>query len=141
MSPRYQAAIVVVLTVLGIIILIYSEYVAHDCIPHKPCNHSVPKPTAEDSNTEFIDKTIDMVRNNLDYVIWRQSLLVALIAVVPVVYYIRRRVPYILEWLAVTLIIFVISYLSSSWIWAHFFNPNADAIEEALIELRDRLAS
>ena len=126
-------------TLLLVVILLYSEYVAHDCIPHKVCNHSVPQPAEEDTNSVFIDKTIDMVNNNTDYVVWRRALLAAVIGAVPIVYYILRRLPNLYEWVGVVLLVFLVTYLSSSWIWAHFFSPNADRIEEALLELKTRL--
>lgn len=137
---RNEGMVVLILTIVLVIVLIYSEYVAHDCIPHKVCNHSVPAPTDEDSNSEFIDKVIDMVQNNTDYVLWRQALLVGLISSIPVIYYLRRRLPTYIEWVAVTLLVFLAAYLSSSWIWSHFFNPNANAIEKSLLQLRDRLS-
>ena len=131
--------ILLVIAIVAIIILVYSEYVAHDCIPSKMCNHSVPKPTSDDDVLTYIDKIRAMVQNNYDYVAWRQALLVALVLTVPIVYYLKSRIPNLAEWLIIGGIIFIGVYLSSSWIWAHFFYPNGNQIEKNLLELRDKV--
>ena len=123
-----------------IIILLYFEYNEHDCLPHKTCNHSVPKPTIDDDVLTSIDKIKTMVQNNYDFVSWRQALLVGLILPLPIIYYLKRRMPTLTEWLIIGLIIFLGTYLSYSWIWAHFFYPNSRQIELSLIELRDKLS-
>jgi hypothetical protein len=125
---------------LGIIIfLLWWEYIDHDCIPGKVCKHSVPAPTPQDTNNAFLDKLLEMVRSNYTYVSWRQALLAGLIGAIPVVYFLKQRMPTIFEWLVVGGFIFVVTYYSYSWIWAHFYYPNSRQIERNVILMRDRL--
>ena len=128
-----------IIVVIIIVFLLWSEFKAHDCIPGKSCTQSVPVPTEEDSELQYIDKIRDMVHNNYDFVTWRQALLAGLIASFPVIFYLKGRFPTFIEWLIATIIIFFFTYLSFSWIWCHFFYPNGLAIEENLQSLRDRI--
>ena len=134
--PSWVALILVIIIV---IILVVSEYVAHDCVPHKTCNHSAPKPEEGDDIQTYIQKIGKMVENNYDYVIWRQALLVGLLLPLILVYYLRGRLPTLMEWVIVGLIIFIGVYLAHSWIWAHFFYPNGQSIKKYLQELSDRI--
>ena len=129
----------ILLAGLIVSILIYYEYVDHDCIPGKSCHQSVPKPQSNDDLLESIDKIRNMVRNNYDFVSWRLALLAGIIVALPIVYYLECRVPTIFEWLIVALLVFAAAYLSNSWIWAHFFHPNGAEIEKSLLMLRDRV--
>ena len=120
------------------LILLYSEYKAHDCVPGKLCTHSVPSPDQNDNYDTYINKLKGMVRNNYDYVSWRQALLVAILATLLVVFYLKGRLPTLLEFFIVGIIIFLFVYMSFSWLWTHFFHPNGQAIENQLQVLRDR---
>jgi len=124
---------------LIVAVLIYTEYRDHDCLPHKSCNQSVPKPRPDDDPLNRIDKIQKMVRNNYDYVSWRLSMLAGIIAALPIVYYLEGRIPTVFEWIIVGGLVFAATYLSSSWIWAHFFHPNGSYTEQSLIELRDQV--
>ena len=130
---------IVLLFGLIVALLIYWEYCDHDCLPHKSCNKKSPKPKLCDDPLESIDKIRDMVRTNYDYVTWRLSLLAGIIAALPIVYFLEYRVPTIFEWIVVGVLVFAASYLSSSWIWSHFFHPNGTQIEKSLLELRDKV--
>lgn len=121
------------------IILLYSEYKAHDCVPGKVCTHSVPSPDPDDDYDVYIDKLRDMVRNNYDYVAWRQALLAGILAALIVVFYLRGRLATLLELFVVAIIVFLFVYMSYAWVWAHFFHPNGQVIENQLQILRDRL--
>nr|QBK91413.1 MAG: 3 transmembrane helices protein [Pithovirus LCPAC302] len=124
---------------LIVVLLVYWEYSEHDCLPHKSCKNSVPKPRKEDDPLVYIDKIRGMVRNNFDFVSWRLALLAGIIAALPIVYYLECRIPTLFEWIVVGGLIFIAAYLSNSWIWAHFFHPNGAQIEKSLIELRDKI--
>lgn len=124
---------------LLVAVLIYWEYADHDCLPHKACNKRVCRPSSNDNPLETIDKIKIMVRNNYDYVSWRLALLAGIIAALPIVYYLECRVPTLFEWIVVGVIIFAATYLSNSWIWAHFFHPNGSDIEKHLVKLRDKV--
>lgn len=130
-----------IILVVGIIvaILIYAEYIEHDCLPHKSCNKSTPKPRTDDNPIEYIDKIRGMVRNNYDFVSWRLALLAGIIVTLPIVYYLKSRVPTPFEWFVITMLVFAAAYLSNSWIWAHFFQPNGNQIEKYLLQLRDKI--
>lgn len=125
--------------ILVVVVIGYYEHRDHDCIPGKRCNHYVEESKENDSVEEVIDKIYLMVQNNYDYVTWRQSLLVGIIFSIPVVFYLKGRLPTLIEWFIVSLFIFIGSYLSFSWLWAHFCHPNSKTIEKNLLVLRDRL--
>ena len=124
---------------LIVAILIYWEYKDHDCIKTGKCNRSVPRPKLDDDTLECFDKLRVMVKNNHDYVLWRLALLAGIIGALPIVYYIEARVPTLFEWIIVGGLIFLAAYLSSSWIWAHFFHPNSRQIEKSIINIRDKV--
>ena len=131
----------VILALVVIILLIYLEYKSHDCIPGKTCSHSVILPSLADDNLVYIDKLKSMVRNSSDFVIWRQALLVGLVVAIPIIYFLKRRLPTIVEWLVVGTLVFIGTYFSASWLHAHFTIPNTTHIEDSLLHLRDRLQS
>ena len=124
---------------LIVALLIYWEYIDHDCLPHKSCNNRVPKPKHDDDPLESIDKIRGMVRNNYDFVSWRLALLTGIIATIAIVYYLEDRIPTFVEWIIIGGLIFIAVYLSTSWIWAHFFQPNGVQTEKSLLELRDKV--
>ena len=129
----------ILLAGLIVAILIYCEYIDHDCMSGKSCNQSVCKPSPDDDPLEYIDKIRGMVRNNYDFVSWRLALLAGIIVTLPIVYYLECRVPTIFEWFVVTILVFAAAYLANSWIWAHFFHPNGSEIEKSLLNLRDKI--
>jgi hypothetical protein len=120
-------------------LLIYWEYKDHDCLPHKNCNNKVPKPKLCDDPLTTIDKIKGMVKNNYDYESWRLALLTGIIATIAIVYYLEDRIPTFTEWIIVGGLIFIATYLSTSWIWAHFFQPNGIQTEKSLTQLRDKV--
>ena len=131
---------IIILIALLIAILIYSEYQAHDCIIGKASCNRVDLPKIKDDDYyQYIDKIRKMVKNNYEYVSWRQALIVGIIAGLVVLYFILNRFPTFFEWLVVTSLIFIVTYLSSNWIWSHFFFPNGNQIEKSLLELRDKI--
>nr|QBK90715.1 MAG: 3 transmembrane helices protein [Pithovirus LCPAC201] len=133
--------LVLILVVIGIIIILIVEYRDHDCASNKKCKHSVPKPGFKDDDVEYIDKLINMVHNNYDYILWRQALLVGLIVPFIVIFYLKARLPTFIEFFIIGIIVFFIVYLTFSWVWSHFFFPNGQAIEGNLDDLKKRLVS
>lgn len=130
------------LTILFLIcLLLYSEYVAHDCVPKdgKECTHNCSAPDINLSPEKYLDGVRKMVINNYDFVSWRQALLISLIVLFPIVYFIYQRLPDFYEFLIITSIVFLGIYLSSIWIWTHFFYPNGKEIEKSLLKLRDKI--
>jgi len=136
---NYNGLILIIVILISVIILIISEYVSHDCIPGKTCNHSVEPPKLGDSNDVYIDTLRDMVTNSYLAVSWRQALLVALIITPIIIYYLRGRFLTLWELLVVGLFIFLGGTLSAGWLIAHFYRPNGEQIEKSLLELRDKL--
>ena len=136
---KIESVILLFLVILGILALLFSEYQAHDCIPGKQCNHKVPAPTEDDDNLQHVDKIGNMVSNNYQYVTWRLALLTGLIVTLPVIYFLKGRIPTLIEWLVVGGLVFLVTYLAFSWIWAHFFYPNGREIEIHLANLRDKI--
>ena len=88
---------------------------------------------------EFIDKIEEMVQNNYRFNIWRLSLLSGLIATIPVVYFLKGRIPLLIEWIVIGTLIFLATYLAFSWLWAHFFFPNSQQMERHLQNLKKSL--
>ena len=129
--------------IIIIILLLVSEYIAHDCVPKpgKTCTHDCKSPDDELSPELYIDGIRKMVQNNYDFVSWRQALLVALVVLIPIIYFIYQRLPDMYEFFIITSIVFFTVYLSSIWIWTHFFYPNGESIEKSLLRLRDKLTS
>ena len=136
---KVESIVLLVLVIIAILALLVSEYQAHDCIPGKKCNHTAPSPNKNDDNFQYVDKITGLVVNNYQYVSWRLSLLIGLAITLPIIYFLKGRIPTLIEWLIVGGLIFLGTYLAFSWIWAHFFYPNGRAIEERLADLRDRI--
>lgn len=126
-----------IIVVVAIVLLIYLEYKDQDCIGGKNCRRSVPKPSPDDDYLAYLDKIKAMVKNNYNYINWRLALLVGLILAFPVVYFLKGRIPNPLELIVVGGLIFMATYLSAGWIWAHFFYPNGQEIEKNIMQLRD----
>lgn len=139
-STTYTVVLVAIFIIIGILLLYY-EYINHDAINGKQPLQSVPKPEPDDPNNVRLKKIRAMVKNNIDYTIWRQAFFVGLVAALPVIYFIKDRMPTAKEWFVTTLLIFAGAYLSYSWIWTHFFEPNATAINEELKKLEEKLAT
>lgn len=124
---------------LAILLLLTSEYISHDCVPGKNCTHNCESPKESHTPEEAVDIIRNMVKNNYDYVSWRQALLVALIVLVPIVYFIYESLPDLYEFFIITSIVFIVVYMSSIWSWTHFFYPNGAKVEQSLLELRDKI--
>lgn len=129
------AGVVILLT----IVLLYYEYKEHDCIRDKMCTHRRPEITEDDLISESIEKIQEMVRSNNSVIFWRQALLLAVLLPIPLIYLLYSRFPTFLEWGFVGLFIFLGVYLSYSWIWSHYFNPNSLTITNNLQRLSDRI--
>lgn len=132
-----QTWFLILLVLVIVVSLLYLEYADHDCMRGKKCLHKRPDISNDDTREEAVNKVINMVRSNNNFVIWRQALIVAVIIPIPLIYLLYSRFPTLLEWLFVTLIIFMAMYLALSWLWAHYFNPNAQTIEANLEKLLD----
>ena len=142
MNESYYISVgILILAIIAILILLASEYVAHDCIPGKNCTHSVPHPKKGDSISVYFDKINAMIRNNYEYVKWRQSLLVGLIVTTPIVYFLKGRIPTLSEWIVITLLVTIATYFSFSWLWSHFIYPNSIEVEKKINILKNELTS
>src|SRR3990167_8941117 len=134
---NYNGVWLIIAIIISIIIVITLEYIAHDCIPGKQCNAYVHPPVLGDSPTEYIDRVREMAHQSYMPVIWRQALISALIASPIVIYYFQNRFATVWEMIIVSTVIFLGAYLSMSWLLAHYYRPNGEYIEKALLELRD----
>jgi len=135
----WESIFVIFLIIVAIIALIVSEYVAHDCIPGKNCTHKVDPPDPTASQLEYVDRLIEMVKNNYDYVTWRISLLAGIIIAILSILFLKGRIPTLVELIIITGIGFLTVYFAFSWMWAHFFYPNGKIIEDNLKKLRDKI--
>lgn len=131
--------ILLILVLALIAVLCYSEYVAHDCMPHKTCNHRIESPKDSDDIETKINQIIKMIDNNQDFVAWRQSLMSGLIASVFVVYYLKGRFPKFHEYLFIGILVTIFVYFSWTWIHSHFFVPNSNQIEKNLMKISRQL--
>lgn len=106
-------------------------------------SHGVPETldinATREEIREYIDKIEEMVQNNYRYNIWRLSLLSGLIATIPVVYFLKGRIPILIEWIVIGTLISLATYLAFSWLWAHFFYPNSQQMEHHLHNLKKSL--
>jgi len=123
-----------------ILFLVFKVYKKYDRIQGKICNYQVKPPSTENTIAESIDILLEMVRNNYSHTTWELSLLAGLIATIPIVYFLKQRLPTFFEWFVVAFLIFIVTYYSFSWIWAHFHYPNSRQIERNLLILKDRLS-
>ena len=128
----------VLFVIVIVFLLIYTEYLEHDCLPKKGSTSQKSK-ISDDNPLIIVDKIRGMARNNYNYVTWRLALLAGIIAALPIVYYLKSGCVDVFEWFLVALLIFTAAYFSSSWIWSHFFYPNGKEIEKSLTQLRDRI--
>ena len=128
-----------IIIVIIIFILVWIELSEHDCLPHKNCDKSKPNVQKGDDYLTQVDKISIKIRKNNNYIIWRQSLLVGLVAAFPIIILLKKRMPSPIEWVFVGLLIFTAAYFSNSWIWAHFYQPNSRSIEKNMLILRDHL--
>lgn len=138
MSREIVILLIFVVLIIGIL---YAEYVAHDCVEYKTCTHTAPLPDENDPVDVYLEKIRYAVRNNYNFVAWRQALLVAIVLTPILVYLLLSRLPTLIEWIVVIFIIFIGVYLSSSWMWNRFLYPNGKKIEKALEELKIRTLS
>jgi len=135
----WESIFVIFLIIVSILLLIISEYKAHDCIPGKHCTHRVEPPDPDANELEYIDRLLEMVKNNYDYVTWRISFLAGIIIAVLSILFIKARIPTLVELVVISGIAFLTVYFAFSWIWAHFFYPNGQIIEEYMKKLRDKI--
>jgi hypothetical protein len=131
-----------IFVILLIVILIYFEYLSHDCLNGKNCRTKVYDVYCENEPLEKrISQIRKMVKNIGNYVVWRLALIGSLIVVFPIIWYFFERLPKPSEYIIVSGLIFLAIYFSFSWIWAHFFYPNLLKLEEHLTKCEHFLLS
>ena len=127
--------------ILVLILLIVFEYLDHDCFPHKECYHRIKSPDQNTSIEEIFYTLHEMLRSNLDFVVWRQALIAAIGATILVIIFLHQRFPRPYELFFVGILIFLGVYFSFSWMRKHFHSPNTLQIEQGLIMLEDKVKS
>ncbi len=129
-----------ILLIIGLLItLIVFEYLDHDCLPHKQCYHRIQSPNQETPTNDVFYSLHEMLRSNLDFVIWRQALVAAIGASILIIIFLYGRFPTPFELFFVGLLIFLGVYFSLSWMRAHFHAPNTLQIERGLFVLEDKI--
>lgn len=129
----------IIIVILILIVLVVFEYLDHDCLLHKQCYHRVVSPTIETSTDEVFYKLHEMLRSNLDFIIWRQALIAAIGATILIIIFLYGRFPSPYELFFIGLLIFLGVYFSLSWMRAHFHSPNTLQIEKGLFVLEDKV--
>lgn len=116
-----------------ILFLIWSEIGSNDCL-RSWCRNKTPSSSSQDSRPENIDKSIETLRRISNTVIWRRSLLIALISTLFILLFLRSfRLPL---FFAILGIIFFISYICDASLESRWFFPQAKLIEHSLLQLR-----
>lgn len=135
-----SCVILLLIVIVLVIFFLWLEWYSHDCEGGKRCSHYAIMPEKDENIESYIDKLIVAIRNNYNFVAWRQALLVALISTPLIIYVLYCRLPNFKEWVVLVLIIFIAVSLSSSWLWNRFLYPNNKAVENTLLELKYRYA-
>jgi hypothetical protein len=130
--------VVLFILVLVLLFLLWLEWYSQDCENNKPCSHYAVMPEEDEDINSYIDKLVVAVRNNYNFVAWRQAIILALILTPVIIYLLFCRLPTIWEWIVLVLIIFIGVSLSSSWLWNRFLYPNNKKVEEALLNIKRR---
>ncbi len=122
-----------------LLFLVSSEFGSQDCVDGK-CNHykTVEDIEKTDTISLSIDKIIDRIRLNHTVVDWRRVMFLSIIISSVILFYYYGDLPPGFVFFMLTVIIFVIVYLSHSWVQAHWWKMNDWKIEDALIELRNK---
>jgi hypothetical protein len=131
----------ILLMLFMVLILIYWEYQIHDTNDNNIYKKKYKKYDSDDSD-DPIQQLEDIqwdIKNNYDFSNWRLSMIVGVVAALPIIYYIEARMPTLFEWVIVGGLIFIASYLSSNWIWSHFHYPNGTKIEKSIIKAKDQI--
>ncbi len=131
----------VLLMGLIVISLIYAEYRDHDRSGHSGYSgySSQHTPNLDDDPLLSLDKIQQMLDDDTNFVTWRLAMLVGIVAALPIIYFIEDRIPTPFEWTIVGGLIFIAAYLSYSWIWARYLNPNTIEIHKSLTKTRDKV--
>ena len=141
METNYLNILLLMIALIIVFVLMYAEWVAHDCKPGKVpiCTHTKPAPLPTDDIETSIEKIRAMVINNYGFVSWRLSLIGAIIGTILIVYLMKGRVPNLAEYILVGLIIFFAIYFSLTWLTTNFFKPNGFYLERALDKLGEKI--
>jgi hypothetical protein len=131
--------ILIGLIIILVIILLWIEYRTTDSIREKRSSYWQPDIASTDTDIQAIRRVIAIIRSNNRIVFWRQALIIAIIIPVPITYLITNRFPTWSEWLLIGVFTFLGIYITYSWMWAHFFNPNALTIERNLRAIEERI--
>jgi len=135
----WETILVIILIIVSLIALAASEYISHDCIPGKNCTHKIDPPNEDASKLEYVDRLTEMIKNNYEYVAWRMAFIAGIVIAILAIFFLKGRVPTLVELVVVAGIGFLVVYFAFSWIWAHFFYPNGQIIEDQLRILRDKI--
>lgn len=133
-----SSVLILLLVVVLLIFFLWLEWYSHDCEGGKRCSHYAVMPSIDENIDSYIDKLIVAVRNNYNFVAWRQALIVALISTPIIIYLLYCRLPIFSEWIVITLVIFICISLSSSWLWNRYLYPNNKKVEKSLLNIKYR---
>lgn len=132
----------ILIVIILVIILVIVEYLYQDCIngtnSKKGWNRAVPPKPTDDLHTQF-ETILRMIRCNYNYVIWRQCLIVALLAGLLVGVCLFQRLPTLFEFIVISLIVFVLTYAAGGWFSTHYLYPNNCQLERSLRQFQSNL--
>ena len=116
--------IIIIILVIIIAFLIWAEDRSQNGL-NKPCQHSCPTFSSNDTMEDKIDKLIRTINLNHTVVEWRRSLLVAIICGLFIMIILRtiNNECSLNGIFVVILVIFLILYMSSGYIYWSWFEP------------------
>jgi hypothetical protein len=132
-----EAVALILISIALLAVLVIWEYRNYDCINGKPCRSGVVgieiDPSAPLSTN--IERINEAIKSSINYNVWALALIVALLLAIPIDYLINGYFPTVRQWLITVLLIFIGAYFSASWLWSHWVQPNAAAIQHNLLRL------
>jgi preprotein translocase subunit SecY len=133
----------ILLIAVVILYLLIEEYRQQDqldgALYKMLANYKDPEAEQKPTNDQLLEKAIQINRRTSGFQRWRQSLIIALIVTLPIVYFLLKRVPTLFEWVIIASLIAFGIYFSYSWIYVHYLVPNTQKVEKNLQQLRELL--
>lgn len=126
----------ILIVVIIVIYILWTENASQNCLG-KQCHNTPEVFSEEDDTITSVDKISRNNRKNHEIVVWRRSMLVAIVASAIISVIIYRGIPCGFDYFMIALYIFVVVVFSESWFQAHWWKMNGYKIEGSLKNLRN----
>lgn len=127
----------IIVVVIIIVYIIVSEQVSQNCL-NRSCANGMEEILSTDTNKQIVDKIIEANRKNHEIVHWRRSMFASIIATIIISLLLFKRLPCGYDFFIIALYIFVVTTLSFSWFFAHWYRENDNKVIDSLLKLRHR---